>query len=106
MAKKVLEETKIEESKRVSDLSRDELAKLTSQIEKYPIEGELVRAVRGAVQRLIQIGSYRGTRHQRNLPVRGQRTRTNARTKRGKRKTIGAFKKEMLAKQTQTKPNE
>ena len=106
LAKKVLEDTKIEEKKRVSDLSKDDLAKLANQIETYPIEGELTRAVRGSVQRLIQVGSYRGVRHQRNLPVRGQRTKTNARTKRGKRKTIGAFKKEMLAKQTQSRAGE
>ncbi|OGM06067.1 30S ribosomal protein S13, partial [Candidatus Woesebacteria bacterium GWB1_43_5] len=106
LAKKVLIDIKIDESKRVKDLTKDELAKVSSRIEDYSIEGELIRSVRGNVQRLVQIGSYRGLRHQRNLPLRGQRTRTNARTKRGKRKTVGAFKKEMLSKQTQTKSQE
>lgn len=101
LAKKVLNELKIEENKRISTLSKDELANIASSIEKYPIEGELIRLVKSNVQRLAQIGSYRGLRHQRGLPVHGQRTKTNARTKRGKRKTVGAFKKEMLAKQTQ-----
>lgn len=102
LAQKVLVGLSIKESKRVSTLSKDELASIANKIEEFPIEGELIRTVRGHVQRLSQIGAYRGIRHNRGLPVRGQRTRTNARTKRGKRKTVGAFKKEMLAKQTQT----
>ena len=97
----VLKDAKVASSKRVSDLSKDDLSRLANSLEKYPIEGDLIRMVRGNIQRLIQVGSYRGIRHQRGLPARGQRTKTNARTKRGKRKTVGAFKKEMLAKQTQ-----
>jgi small subunit ribosomal protein S13 len=84
--------------KRVRELTPADIAKITEAIEKFPIEGDLVRQVRSNVTRLQQIGSYRGLRHSRNLPARGQRTRHNARTKRGKRKTIGAFKKEALAK--------
>lgn len=103
LAKKVLEDVNIDETRRVSDLTNDEFAKLTARAEKYPIEGDLIRAVRGNVQRLQQVGAYRGIRHSRGLPVHGQRTKTNARTKRGKRKTVGAFRKEMLAKQTQAK---
>lgn len=103
LAGKVLEAIKIDTSKRVSDLSREEIAKIASQLEKYTIEGNLARQVGGNIKRLQQIGSYRGLRHTQGLPVRGQRTKTNARTKRGKRKTVGAFKKETLAKQTQKK---
>ncbi len=101
LAVDVLKDSKVARSKRVSDLTKDDLSRLASSLEKYPIEGDLIRMVRGNIQRLIQVGSYRGIRHQRGLPTRGQRTKTNARTKRGKRKTVGAFKKEMLAKQTQ-----
>lgn len=98
LSNKVMEAAKVDHKKRMSDLTADEVAKIGLELEKYTIEGDLVREVRGNIQRLQVIGSYRGLRHSRNLPVRGQRTRTNARTKRGKRKTIGAFKKEMLAK--------
>jgi small subunit ribosomal protein S13 len=96
----------IDTKKRISDLNSDEVNKITSELEKYQIEGDLVRAVRGNIQRLQVIGSYRGSRHTKGLPVRGQRTRTNARTKRGKRKTVGAFKKEMLSKLTTGKAEE
>lgn len=106
LSKKILEEASIPLDKRISDLSGDELSKISSLIEKYPTEGELARIVRGNVSRLQTIGSYRGLRHSRNLPVRGQRTRTNARTKRGKRKTVGAFKKEVLTKMRTGKPEE
>lgn len=106
LAKKVLDDAKVDSDLRVSKLSKDDIARLTAAMEKYPVEGDLIRSVRGNVQRLTQIGSYRGMRHQRGLPARGQRTKTNARTKRGKRKTVGAFKKEMLAKQAQTQKKE
>jgi small subunit ribosomal protein S13 len=100
---KILKDASIDTKKRVSEITADEVAKISSELEKYTIEGDLVREVRGNIQRLQIIGSYRGTRHNKNLPSRGQRTRTNARTKRGKRKTIGAFKKEMLSKITTAK---
>jgi len=100
LSKKILLEAKIDPSKRLSDVSAEELTKITAGLEKYPTEGELARVVRGNMSRLRQISSYRGIRHTRGLPVRGQRTKTNARTKRGKRKTVGAFKKEAMAKQT------
>ena len=93
----------IDVAKRVSSLSPEELANIASKIEEYPIEGDLIRQVKGNITRLRTIGSYRGTRHSRGLPVRGQRTRSNARTKRGKRKTVGAFKKEALGKIEQAK---
>lgn len=100
---KIMIEAKIDSKKRISDLTTDELSKISAEVEKYSIEGDLVRAVRGNIQRLQVIGSYRGTRHTKGLPSRGQRTRTNGRTKRGKRKTVGAFKKEMLSKMTVAK---
>lgn len=103
---KIMAAAGIDSKKRVSDLTADEVAKIGLEIEKYSIEGDLVRVVRGNVQRLQVIGSYRGMRHSRNLPSRGQRTRTNGRTKRGKRKTVGAFKKEMLSKMTVAKNEE
>lgn len=99
-SKKILSFLKFDLTKRLKDLSAEELSKITSKIEEIPTEGELVRRVRSNIARLQQIGSYRGMRHSKGLPVRGQRTKTNARTKRGKRKTVGAFKKEVLAKQT------
>jgi small subunit ribosomal protein S13 len=103
LSRKIMADAKIDSKKRVSDLTADEIAKIGIELEKYSIEGDLVRDVRGNVQRLQVIGSYRGMRHSHNLPSRGQRTRTNGRTKRGKRKTVGAFKKEMLSKMTQAK---
>lgn len=100
LSKKVLKDCGIDSKKRVSDLTGDDISKISTELEKYQIEGDLVRSVRENIQRLQVIGSYRGVRHTRGLPVRGQRTRTNARTKRGKRKTVGAFKKEALSKMT------
>jgi len=94
----VLKALKIENTKRVSELTSKEVSKIASKMEEYPIEGDLTRRVRENLARLKQTGAYRGVRHARALPVRGQRTKTNARTKRGKRKTVGAFKKEALVK--------
>jgi len=98
LSKEILKNLHIDNSKRVSDLSSDEITKISTKLEEYQLEGELVRQVRSNISRLQAIGTYRGLRHTRGLPVRGQRTRTNARTKRGKRKTVGAFKKEILTK--------
>lgn len=106
LSKKVMKDAGIPHTKRVSDLSAEEVSKISTELEKYKIEGDLAREVRGNIQRLQVIGSYRGLRHTRNLPVRGQRTRTNARTKRGKRKTVGAFKKEILSRMTTGKAEE
>jgi len=99
LSRKILSDLKIDTTRRMNTITPDEVSKLSAKLEEYPTEGELVRRVRQNVQRLQVIGSLRGIRHSRGLPVRGQRTRTNARTKRGKRKTVGAFKKEVLAKQ-------
>lgn len=102
----ILANTKIGGEKRVGDLTTAEITQISGNLEKYLTEGELLRKVRGDIQRLELIGSYRGVRHQRNLPVRGQRTRSNARSKRGKRKTVGAFKKEILSKMKQGEDKE
>jgi len=96
LSKSILASLKIDPAKRLTDVSPEELAKISTKLDEYPIEGELARGVKGNISRLQTIGSYRGLRHAKNLPSRGQRTRTNARTKRGKRKTVGAFKKEVL----------
>lgn len=91
-------------TKRVRDLSTEDVSKITTALESYVTEGDLVRQTRENIQRLKEIGSYRGIRHSRGLPVRGQRTKSNARTKRGKRKTVGAFRKDELA--SRAKPAE
>ena len=106
LSQKILDDLKIDNSKRVSDLSTQDINKIAGKLESYPTEGELARQVRSNVARMVQIGSYKGLRHSKGLPVRGQRTKTNARTKRGKRKTVGAFKKEALSKMSQEKKKE
>jgi small subunit ribosomal protein S13 len=97
-SREILEVVGIPANTRLSEITTDQIAALTAALEKQPVEGDLVRLIRENIQRLKDIGAYRGIRHNRGLPVRGQRTKSNARTKRGKRKTVGAFKKEMLAK--------
>ncbi|PJF37461.1 MAG: 30S ribosomal protein S13 [Candidatus Thermofonsia Clade 1 bacterium] len=87
-SKEILQATKIDPNKRVRDLTEAEVALLRDAISNYRVEGELRREVQLNIKRLIEIGCYRGLRHRRNLPVRGQRTRTNARTKRGPKKTV------------------
>lgn len=94
----LLKSTGVSASTRVKDLTSDDLNKITVELEKYVTEGDLVRQIKENIRRLRDINAYRGVRHSRGLPTRGQRTKSNARTKRGKRKTVGAFKKEMLAK--------
>lgn len=91
-SKKILSRTQIDESVRVKDLSEDDLNKIRTIVEKeYRVEGELRRDVMANVKRLKEIGTYRGTRHAKNLPVRGQRTKTNSRTVRGNvRRTAGS----------------
>lgn len=94
----VLEKAKIDPKKRAKDLTEEELGRIQKVLETYKIEGDLRADVANDIKRLKEVGSYRGTRHSKSLPVRGQRTRSNARTKRGKRVTIGAIKKEVAAK--------
>ncbi|MCD6289383.1 MAG: 30S ribosomal protein S13 [Anaerolineae bacterium] len=85
----ILEHTGINPDTRVKDLSEAEIARLREFIDRnYRVEGDLRREVSMNIKRLTEIGCYRGLRHRRNLPVRGQRTRTNARTKRGPRRTV------------------
>ena len=94
----ILKKAEIDPSKRVKSLSEDEQKKIQNVLENYKLEGDLRVEVNDNIKRLKEIGSYRGIRHSKNLPVRGQRTRSNARTKRGKRMTIGAIKKEVAVK--------
>ena len=93
-AKKILVETGVNPDVRVKDLSEDDLTKLRDYIqENIKVEGDLHREVSQNIKRLMEIGCYRGLRHRRGLPVRGQRTHTNARTRKGPRKQIGGKKK-------------
>ena len=87
-AKKICKDAKVNEDIRVKDLTDDQLAALRNEITKHHVEGDLRREVALNIKRLGEIGCYRGIRHRHGLPVRGQRTRTNARTRKGKRKTI------------------
>lgn len=89
LSQKILAETNIRPDTKVSELTEEEVNRLREFIDRhYRVEGELRKEVNLNIKRLIEIGSYRGARHRLNLPTRGQRTRTNARTKRGERKTI------------------
>ncbi len=90
LSNKILKASNIDPGKRVKDLKDEDISKIGSVIQKTcKIEGDLHREVAANIKRLIDISSYRGTRHRRNLPVRGQRTHTNARTRKGPRKTVG-----------------
>ena len=93
-ANKILAETGINPDTRVKDLTEDDVAKLREAIDKeYVVEGDLRRNVALVIKRLIEIGSYRGSRHRKGLPCRGQRTKTNARTRKGPKRTIANKKK-------------
>ena len=92
-AKEILKATGISEDVRVKDLTEEEITKIRKEVEKIKVEGDLRREVAMNVKRLMEIGSYRGLRHRRGLPVRGQRTRTNARTRKGPAKTVANKKK-------------
>jgi len=100
---KYLEMAGVAPEKRVRDLEDEEINKIQKAIDTTPVEGELRSVVHGNIATLKQIASYRGVRHHRGLPVRGQRTKSNARTKRGKRMTIGAIRKELAEKQAAAK---
>lgn len=90
-ALQILGATGVEGTTRVKDLTESDISKINTEISKaYRVEGDLRREIQGNIRRLIEINSYRGFRHRRNLPVNGQRTKTNARTRRGRRKTIGS----------------
>jgi small subunit ribosomal protein S13 len=90
----ILKTTKIDESIRVKDLTDDQLVALRDEIEKnYKVEGDLRRDVAADIRRKVEIGSYEGLRHRKGLPVRGQRTKTNARTRKGPKRTVAGKKK-------------
>ena len=90
-SRKILKDTGIDPNKRVYELSEEEISTLNKEIQSnYVVEGELRKIVQLNIKELMDLGCYRGLRHRRGLPVRGQRTKTNARTRKGKRKTVGA----------------
>lgn len=92
-ASKILAEAGVSEDTRVRDLTDDELGKIRDIIDKHKVEGDLRREISLNIKRLMEIGSYRGLRHRRGLPVRGQNTKNNARTRKGPRKTVAGKKK-------------
>jgi len=94
VAKDILKKAKVDSNIRTKNLTSDELKNIQAVIETMPTEGELRKIVRDNIETLKRIQAYRGIRHTMGLPVNGQRTRTNARTRKGKRKTIGAISKE------------
>src|SRR3990172_11676321 len=102
LAKKIISECSIDPDTRTKNLTEDEVGRLQRKVEEYKVEGDLRREIQGNIKRLQEIGSYRGIRHSKNLPVRGQRTRVNARTKRGKRITIGTVRKEIVERTGKT----
>lgn len=98
-AQSILEHTKIDPTVRVKDLTDAEISKLQDRInDQHIVEGDLQRVVAANIKRLKDIGAYRGLRHQRGLPSRGQRTRTNARTRRGKKIAVGGAQKKAATK--------
>ena len=94
----ILEQAKIDPARRLKELSEEEIIRIQKVLDTIKIEGDLRAEVSQNVKRLREISAYRGIRHTRGLPSRGQRTRSNARTKRGKRVTIGAIRKEVAEK--------
>ncbi len=98
-SQKILQELNINPDTRVKDLNESELGSIREYIDKnLTVEADLSRVVTGNIKRLKEIGAYRGLRHKASLPVRGQRTKTNARTKRGKKVTVGSGRKKAAAK--------
>lgn len=93
MAQKILKEANVSEDTRVRDLTEEELGRIREVINQYKVEGDLRREVQMNIKRLIEIGSYRGLRHRRGLPTRGQHTKNNSRTRKGPRRTIANKKK-------------
>ncbi len=104
-AREILERANISPDKRAKDLDDQEVTNITRIIQElYQVEGDLRRLQMGNVKRLMSIGSYRGLRHKKNLPVRGQRTRTNSRTRKGPKRTVGAFKDKTVRKTAAPSP--
>ena len=98
LASRILDQAQIDPGRKAKDLTEHEVVKLRDVLKDYHVEGDLRKEVQTNIKRLMDIGTYRGQRHKRSLPVRGQRTRTNARTRRGRRKTVGAGHKKEEAK--------
>lgn len=94
-AKTILDELSIEQTRKATDLSTEEENAIREKIEAFTTEGELKREVSGNIKRLKDIGSYRGSRHTKRLPVRGQRSKTNARTLKGAKKTMGSGRRKL-----------
>jgi small subunit ribosomal protein S13 len=103
IAQDVLNEARVDGDKRARELTADEVNRVQRVLEKYNVEGNLRRLVNENVDRLKRVKAYRGLRHAAGLPARGQRTRSNARTKRGAKRTVGSMTKEMAAKLDATK---
>ncbi len=95
--KVLLEKAKVDPATRIKDLTEDEVNRLSKALEGITVEGDLTREINTNIKRLEDIGSYRGLRHRKGLPARGQNTRHNARTRKGKRKTVGTVRKEAPA---------
>ena len=93
LSQEILAKAKVSEDTRVKDLSEDELTEIRTVIDSYKVEGDLRRDISLNIKRLMEIGSYRGMRHRRGLPVRGQKTKTNARTRKGPRRAVVGKKK-------------
>ncbi|MCV2231630.1 30S ribosomal protein S13 [Paracholeplasma manati] len=93
LSEQILKDAHVSEDTRVKNLTEDELNRIRTEVAKYQVEGDLRREITLNIKRLMEIGSYRGIRHRKGLPVRGQNTRTNARTRKGKAKTIANKKK-------------
>ena len=93
LSQQILAQAEVSEDTRVKDLTEDELTKIRTIIDSYKVEGDLRREVSLNIKRLMEIGSYRGMRHRRGLPVRGQKSKTNARTRKGPRRAVAGKKK-------------
>jgi small subunit ribosomal protein S13 len=94
----LMKKANIEPAKRVKELTEEEVSRIQKALDGFTVEGDLRREVSQNIRRLEDIGAYRGLRHRKGLPGRGQRTRSNGRTRRGKRKTVGTVRKEVAAK--------
>lgn len=101
--KGIIKEAKVPAEKRIKDLTEREVGLLQKAVDKLSVEGDLRREISQNIRRLEDIGAYRGVRHRKGLPVRGQRTKSNSRTKKGKRKTVGTVRKEVVTKTAATK---
>jgi small subunit ribosomal protein S13 len=93
LSRSILDKAGVDPAKKAKDLTDTEMVAIRDEIKNYQVEGDLRKDITLSIKRLVDIGSYRGSRHRRGLPARGQRSKTNARTKRGKRKTVGLGKR-------------